>query len=231
MDAKERRSAILQLLRNHTYPLTGGELAKRMGVSRQTVSKWELDAAQPGIDKLVELCGLFSCSMDQLVLEEMGAWSDAYSDIRMQWEGPFRFLRYAVVSMEPEDDAKAHVMRWAQRLGLDNPKIIGWDFPVVSQEQINVHKMHGYAAALILDEGTDAGEGEVLLQKRQRYLTIAIRDPFSAPFRLIPNAYRALDAWMAANGVSHTEDTAIPCFEREYEAGGVEYMDVSIAVE
>lgn len=37
MDAKERRSAILQLLRNHTYPLTGGELAKRMGVSRQVI--------------------------------------------------------------------------------------------------------------------------------------------------------------------------------------------------
>ena len=37
MDAKERRSAILQLLRSRTQPVTGSELAKRMGVSRQVI--------------------------------------------------------------------------------------------------------------------------------------------------------------------------------------------------
>ena len=37
MDAKERRSAILQLLRSRTQPVTGGELAQLMGVSRQVI--------------------------------------------------------------------------------------------------------------------------------------------------------------------------------------------------
>ena len=37
MDTKERRSAILQLLRNRTAPVTGAELAARMGVSRQVI--------------------------------------------------------------------------------------------------------------------------------------------------------------------------------------------------
>ena len=37
MEARERRSAILQLLRNRTAPVTGGELAARMGVSRQVI--------------------------------------------------------------------------------------------------------------------------------------------------------------------------------------------------
>ena len=37
MDAKERRSAILQLLRSRTQPVTGSELARRMGVSRQVI--------------------------------------------------------------------------------------------------------------------------------------------------------------------------------------------------
>jgi transcriptional regulator of NAD metabolism len=37
MEARERRSAILQLLRNRTAPMTGGELAARMGVSRQVI--------------------------------------------------------------------------------------------------------------------------------------------------------------------------------------------------
>ena len=37
MEAKERRNEILQLLRNRTAPVTGGELAQRMGVSRQVI--------------------------------------------------------------------------------------------------------------------------------------------------------------------------------------------------
>lgn len=37
MDAKERRNAILQLLRSRTTPVTGSELAKHMGVSRQVI--------------------------------------------------------------------------------------------------------------------------------------------------------------------------------------------------
>lgn len=37
MEAKERRAAILQLLRNRTAPVTGGELAAHMGVSRQVI--------------------------------------------------------------------------------------------------------------------------------------------------------------------------------------------------
>lgn len=37
MDARERRTAILQLLRGRTQPVTGTELARRMGVSRQVI--------------------------------------------------------------------------------------------------------------------------------------------------------------------------------------------------
>ena len=37
MDARERRDAIEQLLRNRTAPITGAELAARMAVSRQQI--------------------------------------------------------------------------------------------------------------------------------------------------------------------------------------------------
>lgn len=37
MEAKDRRAGILQLLRNRTAPITGGELAGLMGVSRQVI--------------------------------------------------------------------------------------------------------------------------------------------------------------------------------------------------
>lgn len=48
--------------------MTQEELADRLGVSRQAVSKWESDAAYPETDKIVELCKLFSLSADELLL-------------------------------------------------------------------------------------------------------------------------------------------------------------------
>ena len=47
--------------------LSQHELAEALGVSRQSVSKWETDASVPDLDKLVKLCELFDLSLDQLV--------------------------------------------------------------------------------------------------------------------------------------------------------------------
>ena len=54
---------------------TQEELADRLGVSRQAVSKWEQDAAFPETDKVLELCKLFSVSADELLFgrENAGA--------------------------------------------------------------------------------------------------------------------------------------------------------------
>lgn len=43
------------------------EFANKIGVSRQAVSKWELDKAYPDLDKLVDICGMFDLSLDELV--------------------------------------------------------------------------------------------------------------------------------------------------------------------
>ena len=139
-----------------------------------------------------------------------------------------------VISMEPEYDAISHIRNRAKELGIVSPEIIGWDFPVVSPEQANVFNMHGYAAALILrDEADNSGmRTEVFCQQAQKYIVITIKDPMSAPFRLIPNAYKVLMTHMKVNGINHKEDPkVISCFEKEYEKDGVHYMDVYIAVE
>lgn len=47
--------------------ITQEQLAERLDVSRQTVSKWESAAAYPEMDKILQLCDLFSCSMDTLL--------------------------------------------------------------------------------------------------------------------------------------------------------------------
>lgn len=50
---------------------TQEQLADILGVSRQSVSKWESDIAYPETDKLIELGKLFDCSMDYLLKEEV----------------------------------------------------------------------------------------------------------------------------------------------------------------
>lgn len=42
-------------------------LAEQLGVSRQSVSKWETDASVPELDKLLKLSDLFEVSLDELV--------------------------------------------------------------------------------------------------------------------------------------------------------------------
>lgn len=52
--------------------MTQEELADRLNVSRQAVSKWESDIAFPETDKIIELCKLFSLSADELLLGAEG---------------------------------------------------------------------------------------------------------------------------------------------------------------
>lgn len=44
------------------------ELASKLNVTRQTVSKWELGDSTPDMEKLVVLSDLFEISLDELVL-------------------------------------------------------------------------------------------------------------------------------------------------------------------
>ncbi len=46
--------------------LSQEELANKLEVSRQSVSKWETDAAMPDLDKLIKLCDTFHVSLDEL---------------------------------------------------------------------------------------------------------------------------------------------------------------------
>ena len=46
------------------------EVAEKLEVSRQSVSKWETDGAVPELDKLVKLCELFGVGLDELVRGE-----------------------------------------------------------------------------------------------------------------------------------------------------------------
>ena len=51
--------------------LSQDTLAEQLGVSRQSVSKWENDASVPDLEKLVKLSGVFGVSLDELVKGEV----------------------------------------------------------------------------------------------------------------------------------------------------------------
>lgn len=42
-----------------------------LGVSRQSVSKWEAERAYPEMDKLLRMCALFECTLDELVCGDL----------------------------------------------------------------------------------------------------------------------------------------------------------------
>ena len=51
-----------------TNKMSQGDLAEKLNVSRQSISKWETNASVPELDKLIQLCDLFGISLDELVL-------------------------------------------------------------------------------------------------------------------------------------------------------------------
>lgn len=215
----------LQFLRRLRGDMTQEKLAEKMNVSRQTISKWELDTAQPEIDKAIELCDLFCCSLDNLFREDMNAQSDAYTNLRIETVPPFRYIKHAVISSDPEGDALNHIFNCARDNGVENPKVIGWDFPCLSQEQINIYNMHGYEAAWILPDGVKPADREIYEQQEHRYAAIHIETPFDTPFTTIPNAYKTLFEFIKVNGLEHEDKGVIPCFETDGDT-----MDVYIAV-
>lgn len=49
------------------HKMSQGDLAEKLNVSRQSVSKWETNASIPELDKLLLLSDLFGITLDALV--------------------------------------------------------------------------------------------------------------------------------------------------------------------
>lgn len=216
----------LQYLRQLCDNMTQETLAEKLNVSRQTISKWENDESNPEMEKALMLCRIFSCTLDNLFREEMDKRCKAYENLRVEEVKGFRYVEHTVISSAPEDDAIDRVRKYARDSGDKSPQVIGWDFPNLSVEQVNVFNMHGYTAAWIVPEGIIPRNLEVKEQPAHRYAAIHIERPFDNPFVTIPGAYRTLNDYMRTNGLKHVENEVIPCFETSGRS-----MDVYIACE
>lgn len=63
--------------------MTQEELSESIGVTRQTISKWELDTSTPDLDYLCKLCDLFGVTADYLIRPEREA-AEASPSLQME---------------------------------------------------------------------------------------------------------------------------------------------------
>ncbi len=219
----------LQYLRMIHKNMTQEDLANQLNVSRQTISKWELNQGNPELNKIKEICTLFNCSSDELLFGNIKISNEAYSEIKIETLEAFEYIKYTVISTDPEDDSINRIMKLAKKLNITNPKLIGWDFPYLSQEQINVYHMHGYTSALVLPNDFKVNNTSLIIEKRksQNYVTITIKNPMDNPFNLISNAFKSAFQYINVNRYSYDHFA----FESLYKEDNIEYMKIYVSIE
>lgn len=83
--------------------LTQEELAEKLGVTRQAVSRWEQDMSFPETKQLIELCRLFGLSADELLFGHPHAEGPAEDPKEDPVEGP---KEEPIEEPAPTDDGK-----------------------------------------------------------------------------------------------------------------------------
>lgn len=225
----------LQHLRKTHGGMTQEKLAEQMGVSRQTISKWESGEASPELSKLVDLCDIFQCRLDELLRQDLASRASIYYPVRIQRIAGFRRAQYIMITQNPEEDAAFYMDHWAQARGLNRfpgvPVKIGWNFPYITQEQKSRFGLRGYVCAYILPEGFEpSGDGVQLVhQETADYAVMTIRDPFAADPGRVSQAYHLIFEYLTVNGFKKKHsDKVLPTFQRIYEKDGTTYMDLFI---
>ena len=99
----------LQHLRG-TRDLSQAQLATLLGVSRQSVAKWEAEKSYPEMDKLIKMCQIFECSLDDLVTGDVsrhripvGENLDGNSPVRVATEGAVGDMSAGPLTVAPRD--------------------------------------------------------------------------------------------------------------------------------
>ena len=59
------------------------KLAEKIGVSRQSISKWECGEAYPEMDNILTLCNIFHCKINDLVHEDITDIDSLGEEVKM----------------------------------------------------------------------------------------------------------------------------------------------------
>lgn len=204
--------------------MTQERLAERMGISRQTVSKWESGDATPELGKLAELCDIFGCSLDDLLRVDLAAQRD--TDLRPVLVKGFSMARYTIISSNARRDAQRYITDWAARNGLPNPRLLFWGYPGITREQKRAG-LTGCSVACILPNGFREKDPDVEIHRQPDgvYAVMTVRYSGNPPGadRVIPGILERLPELglkkSAAKGF-------LPVFRRYEEQNGVSRMEV-----
>ena len=165
----------------------------------------------------------------------MSSKDEIYSEVEIRKVPAFRMARYVMISPQPESNVQNYMKEWGKKSGLlaadPNAKLIGWDFPFVSQELQTRFGLHGYVAAYVLPEGfeTNCSGVEYAQNKEAEYAVITVTEPMIRPFERIPTGYKCIMEYLQANNFKEKlSDDIVGCFEHEYEKDGVWYMDIYV---
>ena len=215
--------------------LTQEQFAEMMEVTRQTVSRWETDEVVPELDRLSQMCEIFACSLDDIVRKDLTAKEEIYSTVEVRKLSAFRMASYVIISPCPEQDVQNYMMSWGKTSGLraacPDAKLIGWDFPFVSQEQQMRFGLHGYVSAYVIPNGfeTNCPGVEYAVNNEAEYAVITITEPHVRSFERIPGGYNLIMEYLQASSFKEKfPENIIPCFEYEYDKDDVHYMDIFI---
>ena len=63
--------------------LSQEKLAEKVGVSRQSISKWECGEAYPEMDNILILCKIFNCKLNDLIHEDLTDINSLGEDVKM----------------------------------------------------------------------------------------------------------------------------------------------------
>ena len=58
-------------------------MAEKLGVSRQSVSKWETGTAYPEMNRIIELCKIFKCQLNDLINDNVLDFESLDEEIKM----------------------------------------------------------------------------------------------------------------------------------------------------
>ena len=151
--------------------LSQEELAEKLGVSRQAVSKWERSEASPDTDNLIALAKIYGLSLDELIYGEKGEKSDGTRDRPEQDE--------AAESTEAREDVYIDIEG-------DGDKVkIGPDGILVEEKNGNVVKIgiKGKILQKVMDKVVDYieineddcdGEGETVLTTENGHIKLTV---------------------------------------------------------
>ena len=93
--------------------MTQEDLAEKLNVSRQTISKWETNVVIPDADNIVSICKLFNITTDELLdykVESVQKKRQFIIDMGVLFFGIIGFIVFAILLMTNQIDETSSVI-------------------------------------------------------------------------------------------------------------------------